>query len=163
MSRSHVLSLTVVNKPGVLSRLIQTFARRGFNIDALIVSPEMDGKYSRITITAQGSVEGIEQIVHQLSKLVDVLHCTEHADKKSIVKEFAMVKVRLTPENRTELLQFVDHFKARTVDLSPDSLVIEATGKTEKIDSLIEMLRPHGIIELVRSGKMLMARGSGNT
>ncbi|MEN9361232.1 MAG: acetolactate synthase small subunit [Verrucomicrobiota bacterium] len=163
MSRSHVLSLTVVNKAGVLSRLIQVFARRGFNIDSLIVSPEMDGRFSRITITAQGSSEGIEQIVHQIGKLVDVLHCTEHADRKSIVKEFAMVKVRLNPANRTEILQFVDHFKARTVDLSTDSLVIEATGKTEKIDSLIEMLRPHGIIELVRSGKMLMARGSGNT
>lgn len=163
MSKQHLLSLYAVNKPGVLMRIFQIFARRGYNVDSIVASPEMDGKYSRVTIAAQGDSANVGQIVHQLSKLVDVVHCEEHIGGRSIIKEMALIKVLLAPETRAELLQIVEHFKGKTVDLTPTSVIIQVDGDTDKIDAMIGLLRQHQIVELVRSGKMLMARGETKT
>ncbi|MEN9361233.1 MAG: acetolactate synthase small subunit [Verrucomicrobiota bacterium] len=163
MSKQHILSLYAVNKPGVLMRIFQIFARRGYNVDSIVASPEMDGKYSRVTIAAQGDSSNVDQIVQQLAKLVDVVHCEEHTGGRSIIKEMALIKVLLAPETRAELLQIVEHFKGKTVDLTPSSLIIQVDGDTDKIDAMIGLLRQHQIVELVRSGKMLMARGETKT
>ena len=164
MSKQHLLSLYAVNKPGVLMRIFQIFARRGYNVDSIVASPEMDGKYSRVTIAAQGdSAANVDQIVQQLAKLVDIVHCEEHTGGRSIIKEMALVKVLLAPETRAELLQIVEHFKGKTVDLTPTSVIIQVDGDTDKIDAMIGLLRQHQIVELVRSGKMLMARGETKT
>jgi acetolactate synthase-1/3 small subunit len=160
---THTFSFLVANKPGVLVRIAQIFARRGYNIDSLVVSSGMDGRYSQMTITAMGDPEVIGQIVKQTSKLIDVLHATEHMGENVIQRELALIKVTATSQTRTELLQLVDHFKAQTLDFTEESLVILATGDTEKVDALVEMLRKFGIREIVRTGKLVMARGLKET
>ena len=161
-SNNHTISLFVANKPGVLLRIALIFSRRGFNIESLVVSSALDGKFSRMTITAKGEKNGIEQIVKQAKKLVDVVHASEHAQLDAVQREFAMIKVGIA-DNRTDLLQVVEHFKAETLDLQSDSLIIQVTGATEKVDAMVSMLEPYGIIELVRTGRVLMARGNEMT
>ena len=156
---SHTLSVYVANKPGVLARVAQVFARRGFNIDSLVVSPSKDGKYSRMTLEAKGSAEGLEQIILQVGKLIDVMHCTDHSGEESVVREMALIKLGVDSESRTEALQICDHFNCDTVDLSEDSMIILVTGRTPKIEACVNMLRKFEVIELVRTGKVLMARG----
>ncbi len=155
----HTISVYVANKPGVLARIAQVFARRGFNIDSLVVSPSVDGRYSRMTIASQGSVQGLEQIILQVSKLVDVMHCVDHILDESIVREMALAKLRLTSEQRTEALQICEHFGCKTVDLTPTAMTVMVTGHSDKLDACIDMLRQFEIIELVRTGKVVMARG----
>lgn len=155
----HTLSIYVSNKPGVLVRVAQVFARRGFNIDSLVVSSGIDGKYSRMTITAQGDPDALVQIIKQVSKLVDVLHATEHSHQSVVEKELVLVKISSSEATRTEILQVLAHFKAQTVDFTEDSLIAQATGNTEKIEAMIEILKKFGIIEIVRTGKVIMARG----
>ena len=155
--------MRVHNRPGVLSRVAQVFARRGYNIDSLVVSPAKEGMYSRITTTAVGDPETLDQIIKQASKLVDVLHATDHTGENVIEKELALIKVKAPDGDRTPILQLCDHFKAETVDFASESLVIQVTGSTEKLDAFVEMLDPYGIIELVRTGKILMIRGKGQT
>ncbi|MCS6770523.1 MAG: acetolactate synthase small subunit [Kiritimatiellae bacterium] len=159
----HTISVYVANKPGVLARIAQVFARRGYNIESLVVSPAMDGNFSRMTIGLSGSPEGMEQIIKQTSKLIDVLRCTDHTDDNAVVKELALVKVRVGAEQRAEVLQIGEHFGCKTVDLTETSLILQCTGNSEKIDALIGMLGKFRIIELVRTGKVLMARGDGLT
>lgn len=159
----HTISVYVANKPGVLARIAQVFARRGYNIESLVVSPAMDGNFSRMTIGLSGSPEGMEQIIKQTSKLIDVLRCTDHTDDNAVVKELALVKVRVGAEHRAEVLQIGEHFGCKTVDLTETSLILQCTGNSEKIDALINMLGKFRIIELVRTGKVLMARGDGLT
>jgi acetolactate synthase-1/3 small subunit len=159
----HTLSVYVANKPGVLARVAQVFARRGYNIDSLVVSPSVDGRYSRMTIAAKGSAEGLDQIIKQASRLVDVMHCTDHAFDDAVVKELALIKIGVNVEERTEALQVCEHFGARTVDLTETSLTIMVTGGSEKLDACINMLQKFKIIELVRTGKVLMARGCNET
>jgi acetolactate synthase I/III small subunit len=159
----HTISVYVTNKPGVLARIAQVFARRGYNIDSLVVSPSSDGRYSRMTISAQGSMEGLEQIIMHVSKLVDVLHCTDHADDQAVVREMALVKVRVEAAGRAEILQVSEHFGCKTVDLTPTSIIIMVTGNTDKVDACVGMLRNSNIIEIVRTGRVLMARGDEET
>jgi len=159
----HTVSVFVANKPGVLARIAQVFARRGYNIDSLVVSPSKDGRYSRMTITALGSLEGLEQIIKQLEKLVDVIHCTDHSGDNSVVRELAMIKIGVGSENRTEALQVCAHFGCETVDLTETSMIVLVKGRTAKIDGCIDMLRKFNLIELVRTGKVLMARGEEAT
>lgn len=158
-SNTHTISILVANKPGVLVRLAQVFSRRGYNIDSLVVSPTQSGDTSRLTITAKGDPETLEQIIKQTAKLVDILHATDHTGENVIEKELALIKVKAPDEARTAVLQVCAHFKAETLDFASESLVIQVTGSTEKLDALVEMLSPYGIIELVRTGKILMARG----
>lgn len=160
---AHNLSVYVANRPGVLARIAQVFARRGFNIDSLVVSPAVDGHYSRMTITALGSPEGLEQVILQLGKLVDVLRCIDHTGEDAVVKEMAMVKIEAHEDDRTAALQIVDHFGGKTVDLTPRSMVILATGDSSKLDALVSLLSRYRIIELVRTGKVVMTRGEGVT
>ena len=161
--QQHTISVYVANKPGVLMRVSQVFARRGYNIESLVVSPALDGKFSRMTLGAAGDPETLSQIIKQLGKLVDVVHATEHVSANVLQKELALIKVGITQDARTEVLQLVTHFKAQTVDLTEDSLVIQVTGNSDKLDAMIELLKKHGIIEIVRTGKVVMARGQEAT
>lgn len=160
---SHNLSVYVANKPGVLARVAQVFARRGYNIDSLVVSPSVDGRYSRMTITAKGNAEGLDHVLRQLGKLIDVLRCVDHTGEDAVVKEMALVKVEVAEQDRTTALQIADHFGAKTVDLTPTSMVVLCTGGSDKLDALIDMMRRYRIIELVRTGKVVMARGEQAT
>jgi len=160
---NHTISLLVHNKPGVLLRICLVFSRRGFNIESLVVSPAIDGRFSRMTITAEGSKHTLEQIIKQTEKLIDVLHATEHTDESVIQKEMALIKVKATEKDQTSILQVVDHFKGQTLDFSEDSLIIQITGTTEKCDACIDLLNKYTILEVVRTGKVLMARGAEET
>lgn len=155
----HTISLFVNNKPGVLSRIALTFARRAFNIESLVVSPAVEGRYSRMTITSSGAAETLEQVVKQLAKLVDVVHAIDHTGEDAYETEIALVKMECALDQRTEILQIAEHYKAKVVDYGSDSLILQVYGSSEKIDAFIDLLRPAGISELVRSGKLLMARG----
>ena len=163
INENHTISILVVNKPGVLMRVAQVFSRRGFNIDSLVVSSGFDNKYARMTISAQGNEENLDQIKKQLSKLVDVMHCIEHEGSNSIIKEMALIKVVCPLDKRAEILQLVEHFACKTVDMTRGSMVIQATGNSDKLDALIDQLSDYKIIELVRTGKVLMARGQEET
>ena len=155
----HTISLFVHDKPGVLVRVALVFSRRGYNIESLIVSPGAQGGFSRMTITCSGDPATLEQIIMQLEKLVDVVHATDHTGHAMIESEIALLKVECSIDERTQILQIVDQFKARVVDYGPASLVIRAYGSSEKIDALILLLQPYHLSELVRSGKMIMTRG----
>lgn len=159
----HTLSIYVANKPGVLVRVAQVFARRAFNIESLVVSASQDPRFSRMTVVCRGDADTLEQIIKQVSKLVDVLHARDHSGEDVIERELALIKVDVPAARRTEVLQVVSHFKGQTVDLSSDAMTIQLSGDSEKLDAAVELLRPFGIIEEVRSGKMLMARGRQET
>ena len=159
----HTISVYVANKPGVLARVAQVFARRGYNIDSLVVSPSKDGRYSRMTITAKGSLEGLGQIMGQAGKLVDVMHCTDHSQDDAVTREMALIKIGADTKERTEALQICDHFAAKTVDLTDTSMIIMVTGVTDKVDACLGMLSKFRLIEVVRTGRVVMARGDQET
>jgi acetolactate synthase-1/3 small subunit len=158
-SHVHTISLFVNNAPGVLVRVALVFSRRGFNIESLVVSPGAEGRFSRMTITCSGEVETLEQIIKQLAKLVDVVHAIDHTGDLAYETEIALIKIESPIEDRTQILQIAQQFKARVVDYGPESIILMAHGGSEKLDALIGLLRPFSISELVRSGKLLMARG----
>ncbi len=157
------LSIYVANRPGALARIAQTFSRRGFNIDSLVVSAGARPGFSRMTITAEGDEAGWEQIVAQCSKLVDVLACRCHEDEEAVVRELALVKIKCDVAARAEALQIADHFRAKTMDLTETSMILQATGSPRKLDAMVGLLRKFEIVELVRTGKVLMARGEAET
>lgn len=154
----HTISLLVANKPGVLLRIALVFSRRGFNVESLVVSPAKDGRFARMTITAQGDPNALEQIVKQVDKLIDVLHAQEHVPGDAIEREMALVKVEVSKDRRNDLIVIINHFKGVTADISHDFVIIQVTGTTEKLDALIEMLSEFTILEVVRSGKLLITR-----
>ncbi len=158
-SHVHTISLFVNNAPGVLVRVALVFSRRGFNIESLVVSPGAEGRFSRMTITCSGEVETLEQIIKQLAKLVDVVHAIDHTGDLAYETEIALIKIESPIEDRTQILQIAQQFKARVVDYGPESIILMAHGGSEKLDALIGLLHPFSISELVRSGKLLMARG----
>ena len=162
-NNTHTISLFVANKPGVLVRIAILFSRRGYNVESLVASPAMQGQFSRITITAQGDPETLDQIVRQLNKLVDVLHATEHMQADVIERELAMVKFRADAEERTEILQITDHFGAKTMDMTEGAMMVQIVGGTGKVDSFLSMIAKFGIIEVVRTGKIWIARGEEET
>ncbi len=159
----HTISLFVNNKPGVLSRVALTFARRAYNIESLVVSPGAEGDFSRMTITCSGDVDTLEQIIKQLAKLVDVVHAVDHTGDEAYETEIALVKVASELDKRAEILQIAEHFKAKVVDYGSVSVTLRVYGSSEKLDAIIALLRPFGLHELVRSGKILMARGLRET
>ncbi len=161
--KNHAISLYVSNKPGVLNRVALVFARRGFNIDSLVVSEGQDPGFSHMNLVASGDEKTLVQIIKQLNKLVDVIHAKEHTGKDAIQRELALLKVKCPPAKRTELLDIAHAFGCRILDLGESTLTLQATGSTEKIDGLRKMVDPYGILELVRSGKLLIARGEGIT
>ncbi|MDD3275775.1 MAG: acetolactate synthase small subunit [Kiritimatiellales bacterium] len=159
----HTLSVYVTNKPGVLARIAQTFSRRGYNIESLVVSPAIDGHFSRMTIGVSGEADGLDQIIRQVSKLIDVLHCTDHTFDDAVVKEMGLIKISVSAEERGEALQIAEHFGCKTVDLTETSMILQAVGDPAKLDALVEMIEKFRIIELVRTGKVLLARGAETT
>ena len=159
----HTLSVYVANKPGVLARIAHVFARRGFNIDSLVVSSSMDGNFSRMTITAKGDPSVLEQVIQALKKLIDVIHCVDHTGESVVVKEMGLIKIAVGPDQRTEVLQIADHFKAKTVDMTESSMILMTTGDTEKLDAMVNLFKKFKIVELVRTGKVVMARGEEET
>jgi acetolactate synthase-1/3 small subunit len=161
----HTISILVRNKPGVLVRVALVFSRRGYNIESLVVSPDVSssGEFSRMTITCSGDIETLEQIIKQVTKLVDVVHAIDHTGQAAIETEIALVKLKSSLHQRTEVLQIAEHYKAKVVDYGAESLILRIYGSSEKLDSFLYLLRPFEIVELVRSGKILMARGLETT
>ena len=159
----HTISLLVANKPGVLVRIALVFARRGFNIDSLVVSPSVNPKYSRMTITAKGDLATLDQIIKNCNKLVDVLHAGEHDASQTIERELALIKIKDTPAARLNLLKLTKKFHAKIVDTKNKTLIIAQTGTTDELNAFEENLKKFGILEMVRTGKVLMAQGRKQT
>ncbi|GAB3624832.1 acetolactate synthase small subunit [Mariniluteicoccus endophyticus] len=155
----HTLSVLVMDRPGVLTRIAGLFSRRGFNIMSLAVGPTEQEDLSRITIVAQVDELALEQLTKQLNKLVEVLKIVE-LDPKSVQRELVLVKVACTAETRNQILEIVNMFRCKTVDVATDSLTIEATGSHDKIEAMLQLLEPYGIKELAQSGMVALARGS---
>lgn len=157
---THTLSVLVENKPGVLARVAGLFSRRGFNIDSLAVGETEHKEVSRITIVVDVADQPLEQVTKQLNKLVNVLKIVELEPDTSVQRELLLVKVRAERPMRAQVLETVNLFRARVVDVAPDTLTIEATGTADKIDALQRDLEPYGIKEMVQSGLVAVGRGS---
>jgi len=155
----HTISLLVSNKPGVLTRVALVFARRGFNIDSLVVSQAQTPTFSRMNIEASGDERTLSLMLAQLNRLVDVIHAVDHAGEDVVQRELALFKIRCTPKSRTEILQMAETFRGQTVDIGDDTITLQITGKSAKVDAFHTMMRPFEIMELVRTGKVLMSRG----
>ncbi len=159
----HTLSVYVNNKPGVLARIAQAFARRTYNIASLVVSTGRDPQFSRMTIGVVGDPEGLDQIIKQVNKLIDVIHCYEHTSLEAVGKELVLVKILADSAQRTEALQIIEHFSGKTVDLTENSLIAMIQGDSDKVEAAVGMLSKFKIIETVRTGKVVMARGEQPT
>jgi acetolactate synthase-1/3 small subunit len=160
----HTISALVRNQPGVLVRVALVFARRGYNIESLVVSADIaNGEFSRMTMTCRGDLDTLEQIIKQLTKLIDVVHAIDHTGQSVVETEIALVKIKAELKSRTEVLQIAEHYNAKVVDYGTEALILRVYGETEKLDSFTSLLRPLGVVELVRSGKILMARGPQTT
>lgn len=160
---THTISMLVANKPGVLVRVALVFARRGYNIDALVVSPTVDPRFSRMTITAKGDPDTLEQIIKQASKLVDMIHAEEHSEVDAIHQELALLKLKTSSVNKTAIAKLAKKFHIRIVNENNEAIIIGQTGTTDQLDNLERLLKKHGIIEMVRSGKIVMAKGREKT
>jgi acetolactate synthase-1/3 small subunit len=160
----HTISVLVENKPGVLARTASLFARRGFNIDSLAVSTTENPNVSRMTIVVMGPADILEQISKQLYKLIDVIKVLDHTDDAVVARELALIKVNaIDSTKRAELMQVVSIFRGNIVDLCEKTITIEATGSADKIDALERMLEGYGIKEMVRTGKVVLVRGTKTT
>ena len=156
----HTLSVLVEDKPGVLTRVAALFARRAFNIDQLAVGGTDQEGLSRITVVVNADPNSLEQVTKQLNKLVNVIKIVELAPEASVSREHVMIKVRADAATRLQVTQAADLFRASIIDVSPDSVVIEATGSSNKLDALLEVLHPFGIREIARAGTLALGRGS---
>jgi acetolactate synthase I/III small subunit len=156
----HTLVALVEDNPGVLNRMVSLFRRRGFNIASIAVgSSEMKG-FSKVTFVVDGSLTMVEQVRKQLlAKVVEIVKVSDITDESIVVRELALIKVKAPPGSRSEIIQMVDIFRAEIVDVSPDTLTIEVTGNEEKINSLLDLVRPFGIKEITRTGRIAMVRG----
>ncbi|MGH7255374.1 MAG: acetolactate synthase small subunit [Nitrospirales bacterium] len=154
----HIISVTVENKFGVLSRVAGLFSGRGFNIESLAVAPTLDPTMSLMTIVTSGDDRIIEQIVKQLNKLIDVIKVVDLNETQFVERETALIKVHTKPEDRAEALRITDIFRANVIDSTPTTYTIEATGDVDKIEAVINLLQPLGIKELVRTGRVAVAR-----
>jgi acetolactate synthase-1/3 small subunit len=154
----HIISVLVENKFGVLSRVAGLFSGRGFNIESLSVAPALDPSMSMMTIVTSGDGRIIEQIVKQLNKLIDVIKVVDLNESEFVARETALIKVHTKPEDRAEALRITDIFRASVVDSTPTTYTLEVTGDTKKIEAIINLLQPLGIKELVRTGRVAIAR-----
>jgi acetolactate synthase-1/3 small subunit len=155
----HTLAVLVENKFGVLSRVAGLFARRGYNIDSLAVGVTEDPNVSRMTLVVRGDDHVVEQVSKQLNKLIDVIRVTDLGADESVERELALIKVKSDKDTRAEIIQIVDIFRARIVDVASKSIIIEVTGDEEKIAAIEKLLKPFGIKELARTGKIALTRG----
>jgi acetolactate synthase-1/3 small subunit len=156
----HTLSVLVENKPGVLVRIAGLFSRRGFNIDSLAVGPTEHQEISRMTIVVNCDEHPLEQVTKQLNKLINVLKIVELEPSNAVQRELMLVKARADGESRSQLLEIVQVFRAKVVDVSPEAVTIEATGTQDKLDALLRMIEPFGIKELAQSGMVGIGRGA---
>jgi acetolactate synthase-1/3 small subunit len=156
----HTLSVLVENRPGVLARVAGLFSRRGFNIDSLAVGPTEVDDVSRMTIVVDAAAQPLEQVTKQLNKLVNVLKIVELEDETAIKRELWLIKVAAEPGVRAQVIEIADVFRAKIVDVDHDSVVVEVTGATEKLEAMVRLLAPYGIRELVRSGMIAVGRGA---
>jgi acetolactate synthase-1/3 small subunit len=161
--RRHILSILVENKPGVLARIAGLFSRRGFNIDTLAVGPTDDERISRITLTVDGARHPIDQVTKQLHKLVNVLKIRDLEPAETAARELALFKLAAEGEARAQIMQFTEIFRASVIDVSKRSLTVEVTGTDDKIEAFEELVRPYGLIEMVRTGEIAVARGRTTT
>ncbi len=155
----HTISVLVSNKFGVLSRISGLFSGRGFNIESLNVAETNDPNVSRMTIVTRGDDKKIEQITKQLNKLVDIIKVVDLTEENFIDREMVLIKMNAEPKNREEILRIVEIFRAKVVDVSPSTYTIEITGDQGKLKGIMELLRPLGIKEIVRSGRIALSRG----
>jgi acetolactate synthase-1/3 small subunit len=161
--RKHIVSILVENKPGVLTRIAGLFARRGFNIDTLAVGPTDDDAVSRITLTLDGAVHPIDQVTKQLHKLINVLKIRDLEPAETLSRELALFKLNADGATRAEVMQICDIFRAKVVDVTKRSLVVEVTGTYDKVDAFEALVRPFGLIEMARTGEIAISRGRGET
>jgi acetolactate synthase-1/3 small subunit len=159
----HTIAVIVENKSGVLTRIAGLFSRRAFNIDSLSVGATDNPDYSRMTLTVKGGEEVLEQVIKQLSKLINVIRVSELDPAESVERELAIIKVNADRESRSEIMQVVDIFRAKIIDISARSVIIEITGDEEKINAIVQLLRQYGIKEMARTGKVSMVRGLKST
>ena len=162
--RKHIISLLVENKPGVLARIAGLFSRRGFNIDTLAVGPTDDPLLSRMTLTLDGALHPIDQVTKQLHKLVNVIKIRDLEPEEAVARELALFKISSNDgETRAQIMQYTDIFRGKVVDVSKRSVTIEVTGTDDKIEAFEEMVRPFGLIEMVRTGEIAVSRGRSAT
>ena len=161
--RKHVLSILVENKPGVLTRIAGLFARRGFNIDTLAVGPTDDESLSRITLTLDGAMHPIDQVTKQLHKLVNVLKIRDLDPQDAVARELALFKVTADGAARGEVMQIVEIFRGKVIDVTRRSVIAEVTGTWDKIEAFERMVRPFGMVEMARTGEIAISRGRGET
>ena len=159
----HAISLYVANKPGVLIRIAIVFARRGYNIDSLVVSEAHDPNFSQMNIEATGDGKTLNQMLKQLNKLVDVVHAKDNTIEDVISAELALIKLACPPEMRAEILQVASAFDAEVVDVTQNTITMEVSGNSQKLDSVHTVFDSYGIAEMVRSGKIIIARGERST
>jgi acetolactate synthase-1/3 small subunit len=155
----HTISVLVENKPGVLARISGLFSTRGFNIDSLAVGETEQHDISRMTIVVKGDERILEQVMKQLNKLIDVIKVNDFVEQPHVERDLVLIKVNAAKGKRSEVLEIIDIFRARIVDVAPNSLIVEMTGDEEKILALVNMLKPLGIKEMVRTGIVAMGRG----
>jgi acetolactate synthase I/III small subunit len=156
----HTISVLVENEFGVLTRVAGLFSGRGFNIESLSVAPTLDPSISRMTIVTSGDEQILEQITKQLNKLIDTIKVIDFTGQEYVEREMALIKVTAEEETRAEVLRIVDIFRAKVVDVTPRSYTVEITGAPAKVDAMVELLRPLGLKELVRSGPVVLGRGA---
>ncbi|HNR59279.1 MAG: acetolactate synthase 3 regulatory subunit [Methanosaeta sp. PtaB.Bin087] len=156
----HTIALIVENRPGVLVRIAGLFSRRGFNIDSLTVGATDNPDYSRMTITVDGDEVVLEQVTKQLNKLINVIRVSELDPAESVERELVMIKVAAKKEDRSEIMQIVSVFRAKIIDVSPRSMIIEVTGSQDKVEAMVRLLRQFGIKEMARTGRVSMVRGA---
>ncbi|MGZ8802774.1 MAG: acetolactate synthase small subunit [Mycobacterium sp.] len=157
--RTHTLSVLVEDKPGVLARVSSLFSRRGYNIQSLAVGATEHKGLSRMTIVVDVEESPLEQITKQLNKLINVIKIVEQEDANSVSRELALIKVRADAATRSQVIEAVNLFRAKVVDVSTESLTVEATGTAEKLEALLRVLEPYGIREIVQSGVVSVSRG----
>jgi acetolactate synthase I/III small subunit len=160
LQQQHVITALVENHPGVLARVAGLFARRGYNIESLTVSVTEDPAMSRMTILVGGDHTVLEQITKQLHKLIEVLRVVDYTETAAVERELALIKVTAEPRDRAEIMQIVEIFRARIIDISEKTFIIEVTGSTDKLDKISGLLNGYGIKEMVRTGVIAMARGA---
>src|ERR671914_2410510 len=161
--RKHIITLLVENKPGVLARIAGLFSRRGFNIDTLAVGPTDDPMLSRMTLTLDGALHPIDQVTKQLHKLVNVIKIRDLEPDETVARELALFKISADGENRGQIMQFTDIFRGKVIDVSKRSVTVEITGTDDKIEAFERMVRPFGLIEMVRTGEIAISRGRSTT
>jgi acetolactate synthase-1/3 small subunit len=163
VGRKHILSITVENKPGVLARIAGLFSRRGFNIETLAVGPTDDPSVSRMTLTVDGAVHPIDQVTKQLHKLINVIKIRDLEPTDALARELALFKVSADDATRAQIIHYTDIFRGRVIDVSRRAMVIEITGTDDKVEAFESIIRPFGLVEMVRTGEIAVARGRSAT